>query len=82
MVAYGFKFRFVEGIQSRTKRQTIRLPRRRHALPGERIQLYYGMRTPHCFRIIADPACIGVDRLIIDTRSGALDHLEINGVVL
>lgn len=82
MVAYGFKARFVPLIQAGTKRQTIRLPRRRHARPEERVQLYHAMRTPQCFKIIPDPVCIGLDRLVIDTRSGALDHIEINGVVI
>ncbi|WP_234053671.1 MULTISPECIES: ASCH domain-containing protein [unclassified Xanthobacter] len=82
MVAYGFKPTFVVDIQERIKRQTIRLPRRRHARPEERVQLFQGMRTKACRKIIPDPVCIGVDRLIIDTRSGKLDHVEVNGIVL
>lgn len=61
MVAYSFKSGFVPAIRARTKRQTIRLPRPRHARPGEMLQTYCGMRTKSCFRIIPDPRCIGVD---------------------
>lgn len=82
MVAYSFKSAFVEDIAAGLKCQTIRLPRPRHARPGERLQLFTGMRTKHCRKIIPDPVCIGVDQLIIDTRSGRLDHLEINGCVI
>lgn len=48
MVAYSFRPRFVEPIQAGTKRQTIRAERKRHARPGEALQLYTGMRTRHC----------------------------------
>lgn len=82
MVAYSFKSDFVADIEERIKRQTIRLPRPRHARPGEAVQLYQGMRTKSCRKIIPDPVCIAVDRLVVDTRSGRLDHLEINGCVL
>lgn len=48
MVAYGFKAQFVHPIETGTKPHTIRGPRRRHARPGEEMQLYYAMRTKHC----------------------------------
>ena len=48
MVAYSFKRRFIPLIQFGTKCQTIRADRKRHARPGEVLQLYTGMRTPHC----------------------------------
>jgi len=80
MVAYSFKAAFVPAITARTKRQAIRLPRARHAQPGERVQLYSGMRTRSCARIIPDPVCIGLDRVVIDTRQTV--HVEVNGIVL
>ena len=44
----------------RPKRQTIRaIGRRRHAQPGEALQLYYGMRNPKCFKI-GDGRCESV----------------------
>ncbi|WP_020185922.1 hypothetical protein [Methylopila sp. 73B] len=68
MVAYSFKAGFVPKIQTFEKLQTIRLPRKRHARPGEPVQLYQGMRTRHCEKIITDPVCVGVDEVRIDLR--------------
>ena len=49
MVAYSLKPRFIPPILSGAKRQTIRaISRRRHAIPGETLQLYTGMRTKQC----------------------------------
>lgn len=86
MVAYSFKERFIRPIRaglSRVslsfdpppKRQTIRAHgKRRHARPGEELQLYYAMRTKHCkligvarcteiqsVKLFIGPASIGVD---------------------
>lgn len=66
MVAYSFNKRFAEPIATGhpatgiIKRQTIRAPRKRHVRPGEAIQLYQGMRTKHCRKIIADQVCVEV----------------------
>lgn len=57
MVAYSFQKRFAPGIEAHTKRQTIRGDRKRHARPYERVQLYQGMRTRYCRKIIPDPVC-------------------------
>lgn len=47
----------------RPKRQTIRANgRRRHARPGETIQLYHGMRTKKCFKI-GDANCSAVSMI-------------------
>lgn len=59
MVAYSFKGRFAEPILSGTKRQTIRADRKRHARPGEELQLYTGMRTRSC-RLIGRAICLAV----------------------
>ncbi|MBI1359839.1 MAG: hypothetical protein GC155_06085 [Alphaproteobacteria bacterium] len=51
MVAYSFRPRFVDPISTGTKRQTIRAyrsGRSRHAVPGEALQLFTGMRTAQC----------------------------------
>lgn len=95
MVAYSFSTAFVGAIVARTKRQTIRLPRKRHARPGERVQLYQGMRTRHCRKLIPDPVCVGLDEVRIDMRGLAnVDReegrpdwrefvgLEVNGISL
>ncbi len=79
MVAYSFKPRFVVPIRAglgidappsvRPKRQTIRaVGKRRHARPGEQLQLYQGMRTRECF-LIGRAKCKSVHLIQIDTRS-------------
>lgn len=65
MVAYSFKKRFAPPIiaglvpgplVTGMKRQTIRANRKRHARPGEELQLYTGMRTKSC-RLLGKPVC-------------------------
>src|ERR1700721_960563 len=61
MVAYSFKPQFVAPILAGTKAQATRAPRRgaaRHARPGDRLQLYRGMRTSSC-ELILRTTCIG-----------------------
>ena len=63
MVAYSFKPRFEMPILGLQKTGTIRAQgRRRHARPGETLQLYTGMRTKQC-RLLARAVCCSVDRL-------------------
>lgn len=68
MVAYSFKKQFVVPILSRTKGGTIRADRKRHARPGEVIQIYTGMRTKQCRMITelecrsAEPICLRFDK--------------------
>jgi len=69
VVAYSFTRRFVEPIliglepgppKPGAKRQTIRAERRsRHARVGERMQLYFAMRSKQC-RFLGEPRCVGV----------------------
>lgn len=70
MVAYSFKRRFAEPILAGAKRQTIRADRRRHARPGEELQLYTGMRTKSC-RLIARRTCVDIQRVILVFREPA-----------
>lgn len=65
MVAYSFKARFVEPIRAGTKRQTIRNERKRHARPGEEVQLYTAMRTKQC-RLIGRAVCFAVTPIRIE----------------
>jgi hypothetical protein len=52
--------RIAAGLEIRPKRQTIRaIGKRRHARPGEVLQLYYGMRTKQC-RSIGVAKCTAV----------------------
>ena len=60
MVAYSFQKVFAPKIEIGEKTHTMRMPRTgrsRHARPGEQLQLYVGMRTKHCRKIIADQTC-------------------------
>lgn len=67
MPAYNFQKRFVPMILSGRKNTTIRA-RRKHgnAEPGKSVQLYTGMRTKQCRKIINDPLCYQVTPIIID----------------
>ncbi len=76
MVAYSFKKQFIEpimvglGIEMDApdvgpKRQTIRaLGKRRHARPGEVIQLYTAMRTKQC-RKLGEARCASVEGVLL-----------------
>jgi hypothetical protein len=65
MVAYSFQRRFAEPLIAGTKGGTIRPNRRRHARPGEQLQLYVGMRTRQC-RLIARRTCIAIEPISLD----------------
>lgn len=77
MVAYSFKSRFVDPIRvglssvslsfdCAPKLQTIRaLGKRRHARPGETLQLYTAMRTRQCEKI-GEARCISVKQITIN----------------
>jgi len=58
MVAFNFKKQFVEAVEEGTKRQTIRAHRKDGRQPkvGDKLQLYYGMRTKQC-RKLRDAKC-------------------------
>lgn len=72
MVAYSFRPQFAEAISALRKRQTVRGDRVRHARPGERVQLYTGMRTRRCRKLVEpDPICIGIDLIEIEVDPGA-----------
>lgn len=60
MVAYSFNRQFARPIREGIKKHTLRRPRKRHARAGEQLQLYVGMRTKQCFKIMDDPVCTGV----------------------
>ena len=62
MVAYSFKKQFAAPILDGTKIGTIRNDRKRHARPGEELQLYTGMRTRQC-RLVARKICKSVHRI-------------------
>lgn len=53
------------------KRQTIRADRKRHARPGEELQLYCGKRTKQCF-LIGRARCICIEPIRFLIRNDAL----------
>lgn len=84
MVAYSFKARFADPILAGEKRQTIRGARKRHARPGEELQLYTGMRTRQC-RLIGHAICEAVEQIRIEIDEGVIyfprstDHIRSQG---
>ncbi len=84
MVAYSFQKQFAEPILAETKGGTIRAGRKRHARPGEELQLYTGMRTKYC-RLIARRTCLGVQPITLMLQLGQVwidDRLVALGGVL
>ncbi|WP_447727258.1 hypothetical protein [Sphingomonas koreensis] len=87
MVAYSFAPQFVDAVASGAKLQTVRAPRRRHAQAGEPVQLYAGMRTKHCRKLVpVDPTVLDVRHITIRLSDAdpslVIDAIEIEGVPL
>ena len=80
MVAYSFQPRFAPLIRAGVKLQTIRAERERHARPGERLQLFTGMRTAHCMKIMHDPVCTMVLPIRIGFATGEITRIEVGRV--
>jgi uncharacterized protein YqfB (UPF0267 family) len=78
MVAYSFKRQFEAPILAGTKQQTIRADRKRHARPGEELQLYTGQRTKAC-RLIGRATCESTTPITLDFH---LDRVCFDGTVL
>lgn len=78
MVAYSFQRQFAPAIRANAKLHTIRSNRKRHARPGEMMQLFTGMRTAHCKKICDDRRCTSVDelRIYFDAR-GNIEEVRI-----
>ncbi len=66
MVAFNFKAQFADDVASGKKRQTIR--RTLRAVPGDKLQLYTGMRTKGC-RKLRDAVCTACQEITIQDRS-------------
>lgn len=84
MVAYSFAPRFVEPIRQGLKTQTIRADGLRpHARPGQLLQLYTGMRTKHCRRILPDVPCLTVMKVQIEfafDSEWVIDKITTDGI--
>lgn len=65
MVALSFKGQFAGPIVAGTKRQTVRMQRKRPPRVGEMLQLYTAMRTKHCRKIVPDVPCTEVCLIMI-----------------
>jgi hypothetical protein len=80
MVAYNFKSQFAPLVESGQKRQTIRvLGKRRPPMPGEPLQLYTGMRTKQCRKLLdPDPLCVSVMPIHINNGKVTLDGRILN----
>ena len=80
MPAYNFQKQFAPLVESGLKRQTIRAKgKRRHACPGEALQLYTGQRTPACRKLLnPDPICTEAQDFVID-ESDNIPRIYING---
>lgn len=72
MVAINFKKQFVADVESCRKQNTIRAKAR--CKPGDKLQLYYGMRTKVC-RKIMDATCLNVQPIVIVSAG----HVRLNG---
>jgi hypothetical protein len=72
MVAYSFRGRFVDLIEAGFKRQTIRAERKRHARPGEQLQLYTAMRTRSC-RLLGRARCSRVGAIRLDFAENRIE---------
>jgi len=86
MVAYSFKSFFAPQIEDMSKAQTVRADRKRHARPGEALQLFVAMRTKSCRKLLTiDPVCLAVAPIVIQISS-IIDELiasiEIDGQIL
>jgi hypothetical protein len=58
MVAYNFQAQFAPAVEAGEKLQTIRAQgKRRHAQPGDVLQLYTGQRTRSC-RLLRKATCL------------------------
>ncbi|MGW9946969.1 hypothetical protein J2W92_002306 [Rhizobium leguminosarum] len=85
MVAYSFKAYFAPQIENMTKCQTVRADRARHAQAGEMVQLYQGMRTRNCRRIVADQICtanLPVQIKLSDMIDELIASIVVNGIQL
>lgn len=73
MVAYNFQSWLAPKVESGEKRQTIRTQGKRcHARKGDALQLYTGMRTKACRKLLAhDPVCTFSGEVFITVGFGS-----------
>lgn len=77
MVALSFKKQFASDVENRVKRQSLR-PTRRFKV-GDRMQLYTGMRTKACRKLVEpDPVCTAVKAVAIGDDFVAVDGSKLD----
>ncbi len=80
MVAYNFEKRFAPAIESGAKTNTIRKTgKRTHAKPGDSIQLYIGMRTKSCEKIVEDRVCLCRRAIVIKVAANFISSITLDG---
>lgn len=74
MVALNFKSQFADDVEDGRKRRSIRAPRKdgRDPKPGDKLQLYTGMRQKGC-RKLREAQCVRVRPVEIDHMGITLD---------
>jgi hypothetical protein len=82
MVAYAFMKLFVPQVEIGLKRHTVRAHRKRHARPGEAVQLYTAMRTKYCRKLVEpDPVCSLVQEIRIEVGDGGAAEQALAGTI-
>lgn len=79
MPAYSFKEQFCEPVETGSKTHTVRALRTGkspHAMPGDTVYLYYGMRTKFC-RKLGEGTCTKVEKITV-----ASQQIFLNGSAL
>ncbi|WP_194094815.1 ASCH domain-containing protein [Marivivens aquimaris] len=73
MVAYNFAAQFAEEVRSGRKSMTIRTARKNgHAVFGDELQLYIGMRTKNC-QLLKRVTCIFAASIVIEQKRIIVD---------
>ncbi|WLT07808.1 hypothetical protein RAM19_06645 [Bartonella apihabitans] len=83
MVAYSFQNQFASFVANGLKRQTTRPMRKnRHAKIGDKLQLFTGLRTKECRKLLTkEPICTAVDAIEIHL-SRTVRMPKLNGLLL
>ncbi|MEO0792132.1 MAG: hypothetical protein AAFY27_06250 [Pseudomonadota bacterium] len=77
MVLLGFQKQFAADVEALVKRQTIRAPRKdgRDPKVGDRLQLYTGLRTKACRKLVAnDPIVKSVQPIVVSRFGLVIDR--------
>lgn len=84
MVAYSFQNQFATFVANGLKRQTTRpIRKNRHAKIGDKLQLFTGLRTKECRKLLTkEPICTAVDAIEIhlsDCTHAKIERIVVNG---